>query len=282
MMLSSQLIGACMALASALLYGGADFCGGVASRRSHHYQALVLSSGVGILTLIGLAVVGDEGWPALEAVRSGALAGVCGALGLAALYRGLATGSAAVVSPVSGVITASIPVVVAAYTSGLPGTTQLLGFAIAIPGIWLVAAHSAATAKATRAGLILGLWSGIGCGLFLVFAAGISSGAVFGALAVAKATACASALVLTLLNRMRPVARAGSQAAILTGLIDPLANALYVMASAHTRMDVAAVLVSLYPAGTVLLARLILKEQIVAVQWAGVLLCLVAIVLITL
>lgn len=281
-MLSPYFIGAGMALASALLYGGADFCGGLASRRSHHYQALVLSSGVGVLTLIGLALIGGEGWPAAQAVRCGALAGVCGALGLAALYRGLATGSAAVVSPVSGVITASIPVVVAASTHGLPEVTQLLGFALALPGIWLVAAHSSSGAGATRAGLLLGIWSGIGCGLFLVFAADIGSESVFSALGVGKATACLSALVLARLNRLTPVSRAGSQAAILTGLIDPIANALYVLASGYTRMDVAAVLVSLYPAGTVLLARLILKEPIVAVQWAGVVLCLIAIVLITL
>lgn len=281
-MLSPYFIGAGMALASAVLYGGADFCGGLATRRSHHYQALVLSSWVGVLTLIGLAVIGGEGWPAPEAARSGALAGVCGALGLAALYRGLATGSAAVVSPVSGVITASIPVVVAAGTRGLPEVAQLVGFALALPGIWLVAAHSSSTAQATRAGLLLGIWSGIGCGLFLVFAADIESGSVFGALGVAKATACLSALALARLKRLMPVTRAGSQAAILTGLIDPVANALYVLASGYTRMDVAAVLVSLYPAGTVLLARLFLKEQIVAVQWGGVILCLVAIVLITL
>ncbi len=132
------LSGSALALASAVVYGSGDFFGGLASRRLHPFQVLTISSFVGFFVMLGLAVVRGETWPSVEDLIWAGLAGSLGMLGLAALYRGLAMGESAIVSPTSGVVGAALPVLVGIITQGFPSSIQLAGFAVAIPGIWLV------------------------------------------------------------------------------------------------------------------------------------------------
>jgi drug/metabolite transporter (DMT)-like permease len=276
----SEFTGVIYGLLSALFYGGADFYGGFATRRLHQYQVLVLSSFTGALVLLVLAFVRREGLPPASSLIWASLGGLAGVLGLAALYLGLSTGSAAIVSPVAGVVGAALPVIFAALTAGLPGPTQIAGFTFALPGIWLTTLAPAHERSQSQSGLQLGALAGLGFGIFFICVANISGSQVFAPLAVSKLVSGGIAVCLLLITRRKMPSPAASPVAILVGMLDPLANVFYLLSSQYIRLDVAAVLASLYPAGTVLLAGLVYKSQIAPLQWLGVALCLVSIALI--
>jgi drug/metabolite transporter (DMT)-like permease len=281
-MLSSHLVGVLLALSSAITFGSSDFYGGLATRRSNQYQVLAIATFVGIIVMAALAWLFGEGLPGPGVLLWAGLGGISGALGLAALYYGLSRGNAAIVSPVSGVVSASLPVIFGAFTAGLPNQFQLAGFILALPGIWLVTLSPESKREIARSGFLLGLLSGIAFGLFFIFIGQIEKGAIFTPLAVAKAASWVVAMVMLGVTHNRLPSFKANPLAVFSGVIDPLANAMYLLATHFTRLDVAAVLTSLYPAGTVFLSRLIIKEQITRPQWMGVGLCLVAIILITL
>ncbi len=136
------LNGILLALTSAFFYGSGDFLGGQAARRLNAYQVLALASASGFILMAGLAWYFQEPLPSVESLFWAGLAGICGSLGLAVLFYGLASRGSAIVSPVSGVVGALLPVLYTLLGSGLPETTQLAGFAVAVPGIWLVTANS--------------------------------------------------------------------------------------------------------------------------------------------
>jgi uncharacterized membrane protein len=134
-------------LLSAALFGGGDFGGGVVTRHSRHFQVLAWSALSGVLSLGMLTWLTGESLPSPTSVLWAAGAGLSGSLGLLALYRALAQGSAAVVSPLAGVIGAVMPVVVVAFAECLPGPTRVLGFASTMLGIGLVARASSAQTR---------------------------------------------------------------------------------------------------------------------------------------
>lgn len=275
-------LGSLLALLSAVFFGAGDFSGGLAARRNAPNQVLALSSFVAVVLLSLGAVLGGERFPPVEALIWSSLAGICGAAGLAALYAGLSSGRAAVVSPVSGVLAAVLPVLAAAVIHGLPETQKLIGFGVALPGIWLV---SSSRGDESRAGTIralgLGVLAGVMFGFFFVFLARVPAGGLFGPMAALKGAALIGALAWLAVSRTPLPKPVGNPAALLAGVLDPTANALYFVATQSTRLDIAAVLSSLYPAVTVLCSRWFLKEKISPAQWVGLGLCVAAIALIT-
>jgi drug/metabolite transporter (DMT)-like permease len=280
---ASNLLGVVLALASAVVWGGGDFSGGVAARRSHPFQVLALSALSGIAILFAFAIARGETLSAFTSVLWALAAGGSGALGIAALYRGLALGRAASVAPTAAVVSASLPVLFSALTEGLPALTQMAGFAVAIPGIWLVSrsATDRATERGTRE-LVLALLAGAGFGGFFILIAQVERGAIFAPLVIARSMTLGVGLLLMWIRRMRMPNMLDHPIALLAGVLDAGGNVLYLLAQQFTRVDVAAVLSSLYPASTVLLARFVLKEQVSSMQWAGLALCLVAVTLIAL
>lgn len=281
-MLSPHIIGVFLALSSALSFGCSDFLGGLASRRSSHYQVLALSTFVSIFVMAAMAWLFGEALPGRMVFFWAGLGGIFGSLGLGALFRGLASGNAAIVSPVAGVVSASLPVIFGGITAGLPHPSQFAGFIVALPAIWLVTLTPGLKRETNRTGFLLGLFSGLNFGLFFICLGQMEKGAIFMPAAIAKVTSWLVAMLLLGFTRRRLPSFSRNPLAILAGVIDPLANAMYIFSTHFTRLDVAAVLSSLYPASTVFLSRLIMKEQISTPQWLGVGLCLVAIVLITL
>jgi drug/metabolite transporter (DMT)-like permease len=274
--------GAFFALISAALFGMGDFAGGLAARRISPAQVLALSSTLATLLMAAAAVLSGEAWPTGEAMLWSGLAGICGAVGLASLYLGLAVGRAAVVSPVSGVVAALIPVLAAGLSQGLPETRQLAGFVVALPGIWLVSSHSGAEQRSGLGrALGLGIAAGLAFGCFFIFLDRVPEGGLFGPMAAVKGAAMIGALVWLAASQQSLPQLRGNPAAWLAGVFDPSANTLYFLATRLTRLDIAAVLSSLYPAVTVLCSRIILKEKISPAQWAGLVLCVGAIALIT-
>ena len=220
-----------------------------------------------------------EAPPPASSLGWAAAAGLSGAIGIAALYRGLAIGSAATVAPTAAVITAAFPVLVTGLAAGLPRPTQLVGFVVAIAGIWLVA--RAPSASRSGAGLKLALVAGVGFGGFLTLIAQVHTDLVFLPLALTRGVTLALAIALMLVRGVRIPRMTASPIALLAGVLDAGGNVLFLFARQHTRLDVAAVLSSFYPVATVLLARLVLRERITRVQWIGAGVCLAAVALIT-
>lgn len=272
-------LGVLFALASAAVWGAGDLGGGLAARRSHQFQVVALSAVSGLVVLIACWVARGEPFPPMAAVMWAVLAGLSGVFGIAALYRGLSLGNAALVAPTAGVVGALLPVAFNLVKEGWPSPFQVAGFACAMAGIWLVAKSSRATAESIE-GLRIALLAGLGLGGFLVLIAQVPGTLVFGPLAVARVVGLAVSL-LVLVGRELPVPVPWSNPLALgAGILDAGGTVFYVFAKQYTRLDVAAVLSSLYPVSTVLLARFLLKEHVTVAQGFGVALCLAAVALI--
>jgi drug/metabolite transporter (DMT)-like permease len=281
MPIASSLIGILFALTSALVWGAGDFTGGYATRKSNQYVVLVISALSGLAVLILAALVWREPFPSARGMLWAALGGISGALGIAAFYRALSLGHTAIVAPLAAVIGAASPVVVNLFIAGWPAWTQLLGFALALVGIWLVSTAPAAGARISRQGLVLACLGGLGFGGFFVFLGLVDRGTVFTPLIIARSMTLSVGLILVALQRLRLPSITSNRLALLAGVLDAGGNLFYVLARQFTRLDVAAVLSSLYPASTVFLASLLLKERASRYQWVGVAICLCAIALIT-
>ncbi|MCC6188401.1 MAG: DMT family transporter [Anaerolineales bacterium] len=279
---SDPWLGILSALASAAVWGSGDFSGGLAARRGSQYQVLALAAVSGAVMLAALVLAGGEAWPSAGAAAWAAAAGFSGALGIAALYRGLAVGRAAMVAPVAAVVSAALPVVFGALSEGVPSATRLAGFAVALTGIWLVSQTATASGDGARRGLVLGFAAGLGFGGFFILIALAPGDGVFGPLLVARLASLGTALLLMAARRVPLPGFGSNPVALLAGVLDAGGNIFYVLAQHLTRLDIAAVLSSLYPAATVLLAWALLKERVTAAQWGGAALCLAAVVLIAL
>jgi drug/metabolite transporter (DMT)-like permease len=273
-------LGILFALTSALAWGGGDFCGGAAARRNNLYQVLPTAALSGLALLLGLVLLCGEAFPSPQGVLWAALAGASGAAGMAALYRALALGHAASVAPTSAVIGAALPVIFGGLVEGLPGAARLAGFGLAFAGIWLVSRTDAAAGGTSRRSLLLACLAGAGFGGFFILIAQVERGLVFSPLVVSRCLTLGAALLLLRVHRLPWVSPALHPYALIAGLLDAGGNMFYVLARQFTRLDAAAVLSSLFPAGTVILARIVWREPVTRTQWLGLAFCLAAIALI--
>jgi drug/metabolite transporter (DMT)-like permease len=267
---SSTLASVTLGLASAVSWGAGDFSGGLATRRASALSVVVASQGLGLVLLIALAVAVGETVPGAGRLAWAALAGASGAFGLSALYRALAAGRMGIAAPVSGVVGAIVPVLAGAAVEGPPGTLRLTGFGLALAGVWLLAAPERRVRGVGPRALALPGLAGVGLGLFLVFIHQAGGAAVLWPLAVARA---ASIILLAAIGGVAGTLRLPARAALgltsLTALLDTGGNALFVLAAQAGRLDVAGVLSSLYPAATVALACVFLRERLTPRQTAG-------------
>ena len=234
-----------------------------------------------LLVMFGLALLWGEKFPSSRNLLIAILAGIAGAWGLTLLYKGLSTGPAALVSSVAGVIGAVIPMFVGIFVQGLPGVSQILGFFLALIGIWVVTRFSDGRSARVNGSLQLAILAGFGFGGFLALIARLDGSEVFAPLVIAKLSSLIFG-ALILFRRRIPIPKlTDSITALTSGVLDAGGNIFYLLATQNTRLDIAAVLSSLYPAVTVLLSSLILKEKVTTKQWVGVVICIAAIVLIT-
>ena len=278
-MLGGEFAAGVFGLASALSWGAGDFSGGLATKRAPVFGVLAIGHGAGLLLLIVLALVWREPLPSATDLAWGFAAGLAGAVGLAALYRALAVGQMSLVAPLSAVLTAALPALFGVYIEGMPGALKLAGFGLALVAIWLVA--GAGATGAARHGLGLAILAGCGFGIFFILVHRAGSSAVFWPLVAARIGSLAFVLPIVLGRRqlVQPDARL-LVPMLLSGVLDVAGNAFFVLAGQAGRLDVAAVLASLYPASTVLLAALLLGERVVGVQMVGIVAALAAIALI--
>ena len=279
-MIGSELLSALFGLASAASWGAGDFSGGVAAKRSPAYTVSFTVQFIGLLLVAALALVLQEPVPPMVDLVWGGVAGVGGAIGGVALYLGLASGRMGVVAPVSAVVSAAIPVLLGLLLEGLPAGQQLLGFVLAFVAVWLVSRTGDGNGVEPRE-LILPLAAGLGFGTFLTLMERASATAVLWPLAAARfASSCVLFLVVLLTRSLGKLSLGQLPLMALAGTLDTGGMAFYALATQLGRLDTAAVLSSLYPAVTVLLARFVLAEHLTRRQWLGVVAALVAVVLI--
>jgi drug/metabolite transporter (DMT)-like permease len=279
-MANAPLLGIAFGLAAASSWGTGDFCGGLASKRTHVYGVVLLSQLVGLGLLVALALLLSEPVPGLPDMLWGGIAGVAGTVGLAALYRGLATGPMGVVAPTAAVVSVILPLFFGLFLEGIPAWSKLLGFGLALCAVWLITRPRHGERIQARH-LALPVLAGFGFGVFLILIDHVSAAAVLWPLASARA-ASVLVLLLALLLMRQPIAPAPSPIPliVLAGLFDTGGNAFYALAARAGRLDIAAVLGALYPAMTVVLARLILKERLSRQQGLGLAVALLAVMLI--
>jgi drug/metabolite transporter (DMT)-like permease len=263
-----------LGLAAGLIYGTADFIGGLATKRAPLLTVVLLSQvfGAGVLLLI-LPLVAPV--PMLGSdVAWGASAGVAGALGVAWLYRGLARGRMSVVAPTSAVIGALIPLFFGLLSGERPGLLALTGAAVALASVVLVSSSSSdQPGSATRraSGALDGAIAGLGFGFFFIFLANTSANAGLWPIAGARVSSMGViAAVVVVGRRWRPPPSGVVPGIAAAGTLDVVSNVLYLVATRSGLLSLVAVVTSLYPASTVALARLVLKERVTNLQLTGV------------
>lgn len=278
-------------LGSAVCWGVADFSGGLASRKANVYKVVLVAHSTGMALMIALALLRGEPMPPMNQMLWGIAAGTAGTIGLVALYRALAVGKMGIVAPITAVLTAVLPMCYGLFSQGLPRTIQLCGFAVAAAGIVLISRPEriAAVEGASRVprGLGLALLASAGFGFFLIFIKFAGVTAVYWPLAAARFPAVVSMGVIAMLSRepLTSQKRAGFdrrivRLALIAGVLDTLGNVTFILANQNGRLDVAAVLSALYPAMTVLLAFIVLKERVTRMQGAGIVAVLASVVMI--
>jgi len=268
-----------LSLCAAAAYGLSDFVGGVASRRISPW-AIAFTSQIGGAFAVLLLSLGVDGSPDRADVGWAVVAGLGNGIGTAFLYRGLSAGRMGVVAPVSGVGAALVPVVVGVVSGERPSSFAWLGIVAALPAIWLVARETSPTAV-SGSGLVDGVLAGLGFGTLFAALGQIPEESGFLPLALNQVVgavvvvAVASALRATWVPR-EPLAYVG----LVSGCLGAAATALFLVATQSGYLTVAAVLTSLYPAFTVLLAAAVLRERIHRSQAIGLVLCTIAVGLI--
>ncbi len=274
-------------LTSALTWGAADFAGGLSSRKLSAYRAVFFSDFFGLLLLLIAAGIYRENLPALYPVLIAALAGMFGSMGLLVLFYSMIQGKMSIAAPVSALLAATLPVIVGGMMDGLPKPLQFLGFGFALMAVWMIAQGDSEEKfhLGRLADLRLPLLAGLGFGLYFVLmgAATRATPSLIWPMVASRTAGTVLLLIFVLVRRESfRVPRAAWNVVSANAILDVSGNVFYILALRTGRLDVSAVLSSLYPGATVLLAWLMLKERISRKQWLGIAAALVAIVLMTL
>ena len=265
-------MGVLFAIASAALYGTGDFFGGMAAKRLSIWVVVPVSGLFGLLTACAATAVLSPGVPLRSDLELGALAGIVGGGAIACLYRGLAIARMSVVAPITAVVAAVVPVVYGIAIGERPALGAFIGIVLALVAVALVSASAqedvSGKPEPASAGLALALAAGLGFGLLYVILARTSH--AMWPLVAARTTSTLAVGTLAIVTRRFGSPRPALGSTAMSGVFDMFGNVLYLLALRHTLVAIAAVVTSLYPASTVLLARLVLRERLTSVQWMGV------------
>ena len=272
-----------LAFTSSLCWGLADFLGGLQSRKRPLVTVLLIAQVAAVALGLVFVIASGDPFPDLGPAALAVGAGVAGCAALAAFYRGLAIGTMSIVAPVSAT-GAAVPVLVGVASGERPGAVQVAGIVVAMVGIVLAAREPAgAETRPVRASLGLALLAALGFGSFFVLLDGATEGA--GApWALLLVRVGEVALLGVLAAAMRPRMPAGARDAsplLIIGALDFLATALFALATTEGLLSVVAVVGSLYPAVTVVLARVVLAERVSRWQELGVVVTLLSVMAIS-
>ena len=259
-----------------MTWGTGDFGGGLMSRRTPLFGVVLVSQLVGTVVALGLAVVRGESLPSVADAGWSVAAGLLGGIGISALYQGLAVGRMGVVAPITGVMAALIPVAAGIAFEGLPPPLVMFGIGLAFVAVVLVSRVT--DERSGPSGVGLALVAGATIGLLGVAIAQISDGHVFGPLTILRASEAALVSTIVVLGRRqwRAERRWWPRLAGI-GIMDMCGNGAFILAVQAGSLAVAAVLSSLYPVTTVVLATILLHERVTRSHAVGIALAAVAI-----
>jgi len=276
MSVAAQYIPAAYSLTAVGVWGASDFLGGVGARRANAFLFTAIVHGSGLVVVGTLALVTRAPFPGNARLGWSLVAGSVAGLALALFYRSLASGNMGLVAPVAAVLGAAIPTIVTAFAAGFPGYRHVLGFILAGIGVWLISRIEGSAGRPE--GIGMAVLAGIGfAGFYLcIHHAGNAS-----ALWVAACSRFASLLVtgaFVLFGRhVRAVPMPVLTIAVLAGILDITGSTVFIRAAQIGRLDDAVVLSSLYPAVTVVLARVFLHEHFSRTRTIGMVAALVAV-----
>ncbi len=271
-----------LGLFSAASWGGSDFVGGLGARRAP--AMLVVASGhmVSFLILVCICTGAHLALPSHHDLLFAMIAGFEGSLALAVFYHALAMGAMGMTAALTGLLTALVPVLFSFITDGLPTPITAVGLLGGLIAIWLITHTPKREGPSTPPlALLLGALAGTGFGFQLILFKLAGGGGLMWTMTSARAAGC---LAMVLVILLRPPARPWKgfwRLGVLAGMLDTVGNLLYIQASQIGRLDAAAVVCSLYPAGTILLAALVLKEVPTKRQLGGMALALGAVMLLS-
>jgi drug/metabolite transporter (DMT)-like permease len=281
------------ALTAAVAWGGGDFSGGMGVKRAGGglraaLRFVMLSNVTSFAVLIAVARLRGDAFPHGALLAWGVASGVAGGLAITSFYIALSRGAMGASAAVSGLLAAAIPAAVAMWQDGSPGVRTLVGFAVAGLAIWLIAAGGAeeSVPGVARKTMLLAMLAGVGFGLYFVGLKMASPAGVIWPMATARMGSLSVCSLLVVGLKLRQ----GSDApvrmrravgwALASAVMDTSGNLLFLAATRAGRLDVAAVLASLYPASTILLAALALGERPTRRQALGMATAVVAVVMI--
>lgn len=275
-----------LGIGAALGWGAADFTGGLASRKIGAYRAVLYSEIAGIVILIFAVTLTSKHLPGLRTWLLAMLAGALGTLGLLLLYHAMTLGLMSIATPVSALLAAALPVIIGIFAEGLPKWMTILGFVFALFAVWMISQGKDGITDilAHLSDLKLPLLSGIGFGsYFVIMHEATKNGATLFPMIASRSGGLILIVVFMLATRASWKVEDNSAWTMiaLNGVLDICANSFFILASHMGRLDVAAVLSSLYPGATVVLAWVFLKERLSRNQWIGIAAALTAIVLMT-
>jgi drug/metabolite transporter (DMT)-like permease len=284
---ASASLGLISAASSAVSWGGSDFVGGLGARRAPALLVVVSGQVLSLAALAALCLALRVPVPDRYSSLCAIVGGFVGALSLAVFYRALAMGAMGLTAALTGLLTAGIPVVFSFFRDGLPSPINRAGLAAGCIAIWLIshrpaeAPDSATRAGAQRTALLLGTLSGVGFGAQLVLLKLASGGGVLWAMTWTRAAGVAALLLVLAILRPRVPRNGFLWIGLFAGALDTAGNLFYILAARAGRLDVAAMVASLYPAVTILLAALVLHEHPTRRQITGMGLALAAVLLLS-
>jgi len=279
-----------LGLAASAFWGASDFLGGLATRKAHVVLVVAIAHGLSLVLLLLTVWATHAPLPPLRYALLGLCAGAFGGVALMLYYQALSLGEMGLTTALTGLLTAIVPVVFSFVTQGAPKATQIAGFVLAAAAIALIAYKPIGAPRSLALGLAI--LSGLTFGVFLVV---LKIGATHGLmwqLIYSRLASCTLAGGVLLWMLVRPTNHAGTprkpmrgehvfKSAGGAGVLEATGSLLYMAATRNGRLDVAAVLASLYPVATIVLAAWFLKERTTPGQALGMALALGAVVLIS-
>ncbi len=278
--MTPDMLAALWGLAAAAAWGFGDFAGGLATRRSDELTVMRVSSVLGLVFLVGLALLRGSPLPSLQDALLGVAGGAVGVIGLITLYRALAGGQMSLVAPITAVVANIVAVGISAATEGIPDLLKWAGFLLAALGVWFLSRPEGQIRLSSQT-LGLSVLAGVSFGGIFAITAQFSSADVGWSVVCLRITTVVLIFALIAWRGGVPaLPKALVPLAAVAGICDSLGNIFFALAGQVGRLDVSAVSSSLYPAFTLVLAVLVLRERLQGWQLFGAALCLVSIGLI--
>jgi drug/metabolite transporter (DMT)-like permease len=272
-----------LSLLAALSYGAADYVGGFVSKRNAVFRVVFVSQVIGALPLLLIFPLLNTGVFSGTALWWGCAAGVAGGIGVVLLYRGLARGRMSVVAPITSVEAAAVPVLFGLISGERPSGWALIGVAVALLAVTLVSSSSEGTPSGGSSGIPEAIAAGAAFGVFFIVLDQAGDSAGMWPILSMRATSLVLVAIAMLVTKTSIKPAEGTLSGIaLSGVLDVAANVLYLLSTQHGLLSLVAVITSMYPATTVLLARFFLKERLTKNQVIGLGMAAVGVTLIAL